>query len=535
MTDSSAQAPAAPVGSRISARWRIVGWIMLTTALTLLAVIVTVRSILMASVDRTANEAILQEAGEFTTFVEEAVDPETAEPFENETALLERYLSRQTPATGETFITRDDAGDRQVLDNAGSGVGRDFASRDRVVEQLMDSEERSGILDTEDFGEIRWGRIDTDGGSSLLVLQFLAGPQEEVEQEALTIIGVASGGLLLTAAIAWLISGRILQPVRRIGDVAGSVNDQDLSQRVPVEGRDDISRTAEAVNEMLDRLEESYARQRHFIAQAHQHLAEPLQSGLGAMEGVDTSEASAVRRSLRDMSQTLHDLQLLAEAQTPGYLRRGEIGADRLLMQLHRNARHQHPDREFLIAVPSAAGDITGEDALAQLTGLSAWLDAGAVGAALAQIVRNAAEHTYPGAQIRMSAQRVEAAGEETQDATGLLDVPALRVAVANDGAPINEAEAAAMLEQFRLDPPAEQHAGQTREQPVEQPAGQQSTKDNADVTVSGMGLGMAVARTVADAHGGSLWVTSGPDESTVVGMDLPLGEQPEEQDATDD
>lgn len=41
-------------GSSVSARWRIVGWIVLTTAMTLLVVLIGVRSILMARVDQAA-------------------------------------------------------------------------------------------------------------------------------------------------------------------------------------------------------------------------------------------------------------------------------------------------------------------------------------------------------------------------------------------------------------------------------------------------------------------------------------------------
>lgn len=44
----------------IPARWRIVGWIVLTTALVLLALGLTLRTLLMADVDRTANADVVQ-------------------------------------------------------------------------------------------------------------------------------------------------------------------------------------------------------------------------------------------------------------------------------------------------------------------------------------------------------------------------------------------------------------------------------------------------------------------------------------------
>ena len=61
-------------GSRVSARWRIVGWIVLTTAIALLAVVVTMRSLLQGQVDQAADAGIVQEVEEFRTFVDEGVD-----------------------------------------------------------------------------------------------------------------------------------------------------------------------------------------------------------------------------------------------------------------------------------------------------------------------------------------------------------------------------------------------------------------------------------------------------------------------------
>lgn len=59
MTDSR------PIGSRVSARWRIVGWLLLTVLLGQLAVITTVHSTLHADVARQANEDVIQELEEF--------------------------------------------------------------------------------------------------------------------------------------------------------------------------------------------------------------------------------------------------------------------------------------------------------------------------------------------------------------------------------------------------------------------------------------------------------------------------------------
>ena len=90
-----------------------------------------------------------------------------------------------------------------------------------------------------------------------------------------------------------------------------------------------------------------------------------------------------------------------------------------------------------------------------------------------------------------------------------------LRLSVTNAGRPLSAEQARAMIEQYRSAALSEASGGSS------------STEESADV--GGMGLGLAVARAVADAHGGSLWVASEPDGRTSVGLDLPLV-QPDRQ-----
>ncbi|UTT40676.1 glycerate kinase [Glutamicibacter mishrai] len=104
-TDTEAQQ-----GSSVSARLRIVGWIVLTTAVALLAATVTMRSIMTALIAEAANVGIAQEIDEFRTFAAEALDPTTAQPFTSMHSLMERYLARQQPMAGEAILDSGLAG-----------------------------------------------------------------------------------------------------------------------------------------------------------------------------------------------------------------------------------------------------------------------------------------------------------------------------------------------------------------------------------------------------------------------------------------
>lgn len=83
--------------------------------------------------------------------------------------------------------------------------------------------------------------------------------------------------LLLTIAGGWLMAGRALAPVDRLTRAARSITETRLSERVEAPGSaDEIQRLAETFNEMLDRLETAFGRQRQFTADASHEIRTPL-------------------------------------------------------------------------------------------------------------------------------------------------------------------------------------------------------------------------------------------------------------------
>lgn len=496
-------------GSRVSARWRIVGWIVLTTSIALLAVIVTMRSLLLGQVDQGANEGIVQEVDEFRTFAAEGVDPQTAQPFASETALMQRYLSRQTPATHEAFVAV--SGEEVLfLDNAADDAGERLAGDPHMLESLLEDPEVAGETVSE-YGTVRWGRVDTEAGSSFLVLQFTDPARGEVDQNVLLLVAVAGGGVLLTALIAWFAAGQILQPVRRIGEVAESVTGHRLSQRIPIEGRDDIARAAQSVNDMLDRLEAASDRQRHVAVEASRHLARPLAGLRRDLDEGSTPTAERLRPALRSMQRTLEDLELVG-AHGSGRLRFEPTPAAQLLVQVRQDAARRAPQRHWVLEeVPS----------------VTAPMDAQAVRSALLQLARNAVDHTADGQEIRIIGEVLDpstASAEEAEaaQAVSALEGPVLRLGVSNPGRPLSPDQVRAMVEDYR----SAASALDARDSEAPEPS-ETSAQDAAEEPSlgEGMGLGLAVVRGVADAHGGSLWVESDPQGRTTVGLDLPLAD----------
>jgi signal transduction histidine kinase len=82
---------------------------------------------------------------------------------------------------------------------------------------------------------------------------------------------------LISVYIGWIVAGRILRPVNHITAAARAATDQDLSQRIALQGpRDELKELADTFDDMLERLERSFTGQRQFISNASHELRTPL-------------------------------------------------------------------------------------------------------------------------------------------------------------------------------------------------------------------------------------------------------------------
>lgn len=105
----------------------------------------------------------------------------------------------------------------------------------------------------------------------------LAGMERTLADLRWLMIGMTPFLLIGTAAVGYWIASRAFAPVDEMTTLARSIGLADLSRRIPVSpARDELSRLAEAWNEMLARLESSVARIQRFTADAAHELRTPL-------------------------------------------------------------------------------------------------------------------------------------------------------------------------------------------------------------------------------------------------------------------
>jgi two-component system OmpR family sensor kinase len=150
--------------------------------------------------------------------------------------------------------------------------------------------------------------------------------------------------LILASLLAWVVAGRVLAPLRLLGDTARSIGESDLTRRIPVEGDDELVDLARTFNEMLGRLEEAFASQKAFISDAGHELRTPITIIRGHLEvmGDDPDERRETLELVSDelgrMSRLVNDLLLLAKANRPDFLEPQTIDLDDLTRELFAKA-----------------------------------------------------------------------------------------------------------------------------------------------------------------------------------------------------
>jgi signal transduction histidine kinase len=282
----------------------------------------------------------------------------------------------------------------------------------------------------------------------------------------LTMIPIA---LLIAGAGGMFLTRRALAPVRQITDVASRLGAEDLSERMPVKGKDEFARLAQTFNGMLGRLEGAFERQKRFVADASHELKTPLTviKANSSLALADPDLTPDYRETLVEIdraadrtSRIVQDLLLLARTdhgQLP--LKESEVALDSLIGGAVSEARKLHAD----------GATITVQESKTAL-----WGDAHLLHRLLLNLLDNALRHTPKEGSVQVLTY---------------LD----GFAVADSGEGISPEHLVHLGERFyRVDSARARTGG-------------------------GTGLGLAISRAIAEAHGGKLEIQSEVGKGTTV------------------
>lgn len=287
----------------------------------------------------------------------------------------------------------------------------------------------------------------------------------------IVLVGLGLGG-------GWLLAGRMLAPLDRISDAAKLATHGSLSHRVSLEGpRDEFRDLADVFDSMLEQLEAQVAEQQRFAANASHELRTPLATSRMLLEVASADpdrDVDALISRLQDVNtraiELTEALLLLSQAERRSFAR--EIIDLSLLTEEAVETLLPLADRRGVaVDVGGVAAPALGSAALLQQLATN--------------LVLNAIVHNLPaGGDVAVRTHALPHAVALVVENTGAV-LPAYRVAT--------------------LTEPFQRGAERTR------------SEDHA-----GVGLGLAIAERITQAHGGTLVLTPRAEGGLIVTVWLP-------------
>ena len=309
-------------------------------------------------------------------------------------------------------------------------------------------------------------RLDP-GNGAIEVVASLKDLDHELSKIKLWLIIVALGGIGVASVAGFLVARAALAPVRDLSETAERVRStRDLSQRIRVEGTDELSRLAATFNGMLESLDEAARQQRRLVQDASHELRTPLTSLRTNIELLATRDKDLPpderEHLLRDVVEQLGEMTVLIGELTE--LARGEeqrhapeeVRLDLVTQDAIRRATRNHPE------VP-----IVAELDPTTVVGVRASLER-----AIGNLLDNAAKWSPTGTEVDVRLTD----GELT---------------VRDHGPGIADADLPHVFERFY--------------------------RATSARGMSGSGLGLAIVRQVAEAHGGTVTAESAPGGGTLM------------------
>jgi signal transduction histidine kinase len=342
---------------------------------------------------------------------------------------------------------------------------------------------RSNLTHDRQHGDTAGPAVQHEGlrpGDRRLALEQRRAAQDELADDALRKLTVQYAAIVaaltvLSGGLGWYVSGRVLRPMSEITATARRVSNESLHERIALDGPDDeLKQLADTFDAMLARLEAGFHRQAAFVRNASHELRTPLsviRTEADVTLADEPDDPEALRRALtvvREASQRSERL----------------IGA---LLTLARADRGDQPRTEVDLGdlVGQLADDVNIEGLRVDLAVVEARVlgDRELLQTMAANLIDNAVRHNSADGWIEI---RTESAGDEA------------RLEISNSGAMVTAVEAASLTEPFR-------RLGTAR-------------------TGDGLGLGLSIAASIAEAHGGVLDVDPLEGGGLLVSIALPVG-----------
>ncbi|MFF1818841.1 sensor histidine kinase [Kribbella sp. NPDC058245] len=286
-------------------------------------------------------------------------------------------------------------------------------------------------------------------------------------------------GVMLIAALVMLLTGRrLVRPIVALTGAAQRMRNGDHAARVPVTGKDEVSRLGHAFNAMAESIQRSDFQRKAMVSDVAHELRTPLANIKGYLvaseDGVVPLDAELVTSLLEETSLLEHlvaDLQDLALA-------------DAGMLRLHPAPRDLSELAQQVVLAHRPAAETAGVALTADVPAEAvASVDSSRMRQALGNLVSNAIRFTPTGGTVVVGVRRVN---------------DGYNLTVTDNGAGIAEQHLPHLFDRFY-------RAEQSRSR-----------------STGGSGLGLAITKHLAEAHRGRITVTSKLGEGSVFTLWIP-------------
>jgi two-component system OmpR family sensor kinase len=471
-------------------RWRLAGWVMLVVLLCTGISFVAVYRGTGTQVRQQIDKELAGDAGDLYHDIVRS-HPTTAK---HATQAAGEYVRDQSFAASSTVLFVLIPGEAtntnrpELFTQAAPDNGETLAEQSQENElsrNVLRRPDGYATLALPDVGDLRVLKRSVKLRAGLVATVGVGEPLSSVThaQAGVARAFILAGALALALALlaSYLIGTRVSRPLRRVAAVAARVDAGDLHPRIHDAGGQgyEVRVLAEAFNHMLDRLTEAFAGQQAFIADASHELRTPLTVIRGQLEVLAAQRepsAQEVRRveqlvqaEIARMTRLVDDLLLLAKSEETHFLRVEPIELASFVTELWDGMSLITARRFELGSIPR--GTLSADpDRLAQ---------------ALRNLIENAIAHT------------AEDCGLVRLLVTAL---PGGRVcfSIEDDGPGVDVAQRERVFDRLHR------------------------TDEARDRNSGGAGLGLAIVRAIAEAHGGTVALTESPEGGARLDLTLP-------------
>ena len=326
-------------------------------------------------------------------------------------------------------------------------------------------------------------RLTLERGGQIFYLHFfktITFEKQFLRYMLLILTAVTFIGLIFALIAGYVVSSRILKPIRDVTAAAQTIEAQKMDERLAIgSAKDEVTELADTFNHMLDRLQESFRQQQRFVADASHELRTPMTVIMGYADmlkrwGSDDKELldegiSTIHAEAQNMQGLIEELLFLARAdQNEQMLIKAPVELSEIIEEAASKAATKNRAVDVLI---NDVGEI--------------FADKDAISKMLAIFIDNGIK--YSDGTVRIMSRRERSA---------------MKVSIEDNGVGIAKEHHEKIFERFyRVD----------------------TARTTAPDEKTTAGLGLAIAKWIADQHEIKIELDSALDEGTRITLTIPL------------